>query len=430
MKKICIILIFVSVANTVLAQIPNTFYGLARKNTPTPQLFLSTINPSTGLVSNISPSSLGPMVNLTSAALNPNTNTFHYVGGNVFKSIDLVTGTIVNTVLINNPIANSTFENFRFNNADSSIYGLARRVIFDSVNNTYLNEVFLATIQPGNGLVTQISPNSVGLGFALAGSAIDPHLNVFYYSTGLNLIGLDMFNGTVYSNAPITLSNGIVFDNFTYSCVDTALYGLVRQNYYDSLPDPLWPNGWNVFVDSTSIHLAKINPNTGLVTTISPTSLDQGGYSLNSGSTIDPSTKTFYYNNGLQIIGVSMITGLKVTQQTLINSNGELFELMRIQSNCFRAANTRTNPSLGFDENTVHKKVELFPNPTASVFVIHADENIESVQVYNSGMSLVYYTEPKAKSIAIELDNFPTGLYMVKIQSGNTILVKKVVKEE
>jgi hypothetical protein len=425
-----IILIIVLLAKAGWAQISNTFYGLARKNTPVPQLFLSSINPSTGVVSNISPSSLGPLVNLTSAALNPNTNTFHYVGGNVFKSIDLTTGTIVSTAIINNPIANSTFENFRFNNADSSIYGLARRVVFDSVNNTYQNEVFLATINVASGLVTQISPNSVGLGFALAGSAIDPHLNVFYYSTGLNLIGLDMFNGTVYSNAPITMSNGVVFDNFTYSCVDTALYGLVRQNYYDSIPDPLWPNGWNVFVDSTSIHLAKINPNTGLVTTISPTSLDQGGYSLNSGSTIDPSTKTFYYNNGLQIVGVSLVTGLKVTQQNLSNANGELFELMRIQSNCFRAVNTRSNPSLGIADIAENKKVELFPNPTASAFKIKADEMIDGVYLYNSAMCLIYKNEPLDKSTTIELGEFPAGLYVVKIQLRNGMLVKKVVKED
>jgi hypothetical protein len=53
------------------AQVSNTFYGLARKNTPANEIFLATVNPTTGVVTNVSPSSLSPIVNLTGAALDP-----------------------------------------------------------------------------------------------------------------------------------------------------------------------------------------------------------------------------------------------------------------------------------------------------------------------------------------------------------------------
>ena len=171
MKKI-FILIAIFVAAKVQAQISNTFYGLARKNTPNNEIFLATINPSTGVVTNISPTSLSPIVNLTGAALDPYNNNYHFVGYNQMKTINLSTGLETNSVVINNPIANSYFDNFRFNNSDSTLYGLARRYIYDSVTMTGYGEVYLSTINTTTGTISQISPNSIGQGFALAGSAI------------------------------------------------------------------------------------------------------------------------------------------------------------------------------------------------------------------------------------------------------------------
>jgi hypothetical protein len=70
---------------------------------------------------------------------------------------------------------------------------------------TNTGAVFLAKLNTTNGIITEISPTSVGQGFALAGSAIDPYQMVFYYSTGSNLVGLDLYDGSIFSNAPISV---------------------------------------------------------------------------------------------------------------------------------------------------------------------------------------------------------------------------------
>ena len=430
MKKI-FILIAIFVAAKVQAQISNTFYGLARKNTPNNEIFLATINPSTGVVTNISPTSLSPIVNLTGAALDPYNNNYHFVGYNQMKTINLSTGLETNSVVINNPIANSYFDNFRFNNSDSTLYGLARRYIYDSVTMTGYGEVYLSTINTTTGTISQISPNSIGQGFALAGSAIDPYQKIFYYSTGTNLVGVDMYTGLVYSNPQISIpAGGTNFDNFTYSCIDTALYGLIRTNYFSYEYDSLIMDTIKT-LDSTAIHLGRINPSTGVVTKISPTKLDQGGYTLNAGSTIDPSTMTYYYNNGYQLVGVSLLTGLKVSQQIINNTNGQFFELMRIQSNCYEAYKPiRQNAPASVTSSLKQNNIIIFPNPTTGMIELKNSNAVVKIEIYDMIGKLLLTQKINSMNQKVDVSKLQTGNYLLKAYSkSNQFDVLKFVKE-
>ena len=430
MKKI-FILIAIFVAAKVQAQISNTFYGLARKNTPNNEIFLATINPSTGVVTNISPTSLSPIVNLTGAALDPYNNNYHFVGYNQMKTINLSTGLETNSVVINNPIANSYFDNFRFNNSDSTLYGLARRYIYDSVTMTGYGEVYLSTINTTTGTISQISPNSIGQGFALAGSAIDPYQKIFYYSTGTNLVGVDMYTGLVYSNPQISIpAGGTNFDNFTYSCIDTALYGLIRTNYFSYEYDSLIMDTIKI-LDSTAIHLGRINPSTGVVTKISPTKLDQGGYTLNAGSTIDPSTMTYYYNNGYQLVGVSLLTGLKVSQQIINNTNGQFFELMRIQSNCYEAYKPiRQNAPASVTSSLKQNNIIIFPNPTTGMIEFKNSNAVVKIEIFDMVGKLLLTQKINSMNQKVDVSKLQTGNYLLKAYSkSNQFDVLKFVKE-
>ena len=430
MKKI-FILIAIFVAAKVQAQISNTFYGLARKNTPNNEIFLATINPSTGVVTNISPTSLSPIVNLTGAALDPYNNNYHFIGYNQMKTINLSTGLETNSVVINNPIANSYFDNFRFNNSDSTLYGLARRYIYDSVTMTGYGEVYLSTINTTTGTISQISPNSIGQGFALAGSAIDPYQKIFYYSTGTNLVGVDMYTGLVYSNPPISIpAGGTTFDNFTYSCIDTALYGLIRSNYFSYEYDSLIMDTIQI-LDSTAIHLGRINPSTGVVTKISPTKLDQGGYTLNAGSTIDPSTMTYYYNNGYQLVGVSLLTGLKVSQQIINNTNGQFFELMRIQSNCYEAYKPiRQNAPASVTSSLKQNNIIIFPNPTTGMIELKNSNAVVKIEIFDMIGKLLLTQKINSMNQKVDVSKLQTGNYLLKAYSkSNQFDVSKFVKE-
>lgn len=407
-------------------------YGLARTTNPA-AVYLSTMNPQTGIATNISQTSVSSSINLTGAALNPYSNQFCFIGDNGLKSIDLSTGQISNSVTINNPNGFGYFDLFRFNTSDSLMYGLSRRNITNPQTGALTPSMYLATIDANSGTITEISPSSIGQGFAYAGSAIDPHQMVFYYSNGAQLVGLDMYNGSIFSNPTLTFPNGGEhFDNFTYSCADTSLYGLVRTNYFSQFYDPQTMFTTQV-LDSATIHLGKVDAMTGVVTKISSQSLGVGAYSVNGSSTIDPVNMIYYFisggsTGGLAIYGVSLQTGLVVSQGTISNAGALYFDMMRIQSDCYESRPTRLNPvSAGINETSL-SNIKTFPNPCGDEIQVQSDEDMQSYELYSSNGLLLQTGSLEVDKVTLNLRGFSEGVYYLNIITSKGKSTKKIVK--
>lgn len=403
----------------------NNFYGLARNANPA-EVFLAKINPNTGIATNLSAAPIGNIINLTGAALDPYRQYYHFLGYNEIKTLDLATGAQLFQATLNNPLGDSYFDNFRFNNSDSSLYGLARRNVYDSTTMTYMGEMYLATIDVNTGTISQISPTSVGQGFALAGSAIDPYQMVYYYSTGASLMGLDMYTGAIYSNPTLQLPPNSHFGNFTYSCADTALYGLLYTNFFKMVYDPAIMDSIQM-LDSSINRLARINPNTGAIDIISTTPISPGGYSVNASSTIDPDLMIYYYSNGAQLVGISLTTGLVVGSPQFSNPDATYFDMMRIESNCYEAFfPVRSNPLLSsLSPAATHLKT--YPNPTEDLFNIETSYPIRQIEIFNASGQKVEVLP--GSTTQISLLAYPAGLYLLKITTEETSITTKVIKQ-
>lgn len=411
------------------AQVNNTFYGLARSISPTNEVYLAELNTSTGVVTNISNSPVAQIINLTGASLNPYSNTYHFLGVNEIKTLDLATGALLNSALISNPVANSYFDNFRFNHSDSTIYGLLRRTIIDSVSSTTTTEIYLGTIDPQTGVIQQISPSSVAQGYAMTGSAIDPYQKVFYFFDGSNLIGLDMYNGSIYSNVAVQSPTGgaNTFDNIAYSCVDSSIYGLIKENHYSTIYDPTLMDSITI-LDSTTLRLGKINPATGVVTVISPNNIVNGGFAYNSGSTIDQTTMTYYFNKGDTVVGVSLNTGLVVNQLPLSNSSGQFFELMRIHSNCAEATKpVRLNGSspTSLNSNPSDQSFAVVPNPASDRVELNynlLNNGTIRIRILNLFGQLMYEKITTSfvgkNNLSFNTNQFSNGFYVIELLQG------------
>jgi hypothetical protein len=430
MKKLnCLIALILGIMSVGTAQTTNGLYGIVRKNYYTNQTFdsatvrLGSVNTTNGYVSNIGNNTYQMGINITGgAALNPYDSTYIFIGstGNII-TLHLGNGQIINQAAVNNPVAISYFDNFRFCNGDSTVYGLARRNYFDSTLNINVGQLLLAKINTLTGTITQISQNSIGQGYALAGSAIDPYQMIYYYSTGSNLVGVDMYSGTVYSNTPMQLPTNANFDNFTYSCADTALYGLVRSNYYNSvIPFQL---------DSSTIRLGRINPATGAITILSSTSLFGGGYSLNTGSAIDPNTMTYYYSTGPFLIGASLYNGQQTSIDSIQFADGSYFDLMRNFDNCLAINIIRTNNNTGITEIN-QDKISIAPNPASSEISIKSEEMFSQINIYSTQGNIVYTEQQNAKEASISINELNEGLYIIQIRltNGQTIS-KRIIKQ-
>ena len=414
------------------SQLGNTMFGLARSTNPA-AVYIATMNPATGIATNVGQTSVSTSINLTGAALNPYSNQFCFFGDNGLKSIDLTTGQITNTTTVNNPNGVGYFDLFRFNTSDSLMYGLSRRNITNPQTGVVTGAMYLATIDATTGTITEISPTSVGQGFAYSGSAIDPHQMVFYYSTGAQLVGLDMYNGSIFSNPTLSFPNGGQnFDNFTYSCADTSLYGLVRTNYYSQVYDPILMITTQVF-DSAAVHLGKVNPMTGAVTKVSNQSLGVSSFSLNGSSTIDPINLTYYFisgsMNGITIYGVSLQTGLVVSQAPISNPGALYFDMMRIQSDCYESQPTRFESSAAIQDPVLNSaNVLVYPNPFLDQITVSSETELQKIELYQANGLLLKTNEVSGVEFILETSELKKGIYFLQVTNSKGKEIVKILK--
>ena len=398
MKKI-LVLFIVCMSAKLSAQIDNTMYGLYRILNPN-SVQLASMDPLTGVITTIgAANTLSTSINTTGAALNPYNMSYTYQDEDSWLSVDLQNGAVLNDVTVTLPNTTGDFNNFRFNTADTNMYGLYSQVLYDPLTGSYTGDMRLATCDLTNGAVSIISPTSIAQSYTMTGSAIDPYLMVYYFESEGKFVGLDLYNGQIYSEPMITLlGNGITFDNFAYSCADTTMYGLIMNNGVKAL--------------------GKINVTTGVVTQL-PTLLNFDNYIMNSGGAIDPVNLVYYFqtmdSTGIKLVGLSLIDG-SVVSQPLISANGNYFDMYRIQSDCYEAESTRANPATASIE--AHDvSVKLYPNPVQDEVHIDAAQSIETLEILQLDGTLVHSFHPNEQSAHISLAELNPGMYLVNVKT-------------
>jgi len=393
---------------------------------------LGSINPTTGIVTNIGNSEYKMGINLTGATINPYLNHYYIASGDRLLTFDLNTGNIINNVPITGPYPTFAFQNFRFNTSDSVIYGMVPNnfyskyydsTVMDSLDVLDSTQIRFATINPETGKYTITGNTSYSNLYTLAGNSIDPYQMVYYYSAVDTLVGIDLYNGNTFSEVKIQLPSNAIFENISYSCIDTAIYGITRQNYTSIIYDSLLMINIEV-IDSTTFRLSKINPINGNVKIISPYSI---GFSsnLSVGSFIDPSSLTFYLSDGNKIIGVSLISGLVTSIETKSFSSGAIaLNMIRSTENCYGTNEIRINTRTGINE-IEDIEIKIFPNPAQNKITLIHQSKINKIEIIDfNGI-----TKLKSNEDNIDISSLPQGLYIIKLtnQEGGVIF-KKIVK--
>jgi hypothetical protein len=395
---------------------------------------LGNINPITGTVSNIGNSEYKSGINLNGATIDPYLNRYYIGSGFNLLTFDINSGDIINNVPIYGSTLSASFQNFRFNNSDSTIYGMIPinfySNYFDSSLMTYIEvldstQIRFASINPTTGQYTIIGNTSLNSPYTLAGNSIDPYQMLYYYSAVDSLIGIDIYTGSKYSETPILLPANGIFENIAYSCIDKSIYGLTRQNYVSTVFDSLYMDYIDV-IDSTTFRLSKINPNTGVVTFISPNNIGAGG-NLTGGAFVDPGSMTYFFSNGNNIVGVSLVTGLITSSVPKSFESGAFsLDMMRSTQNCFDATALRLNSKPDVDGgNNLNAEGVLFPNPAHNEITLKTTASIGNIKIFDSKGRLVLVSKQKT----IDIFGLPSGIYFVKVITLNGgVFTDKFVK--
>ncbi|MGL4599539.1 MAG: hypothetical protein ACRCYO_18590, partial [Bacteroidia bacterium] len=303
---------------------------------------LGSIDPITGVVTNVGNIQYNTGINLNGATIDPYLNTYYISSGFNLYTFDIGSGNLINNVPITGALQTGAFQNYRFNPSDSVVYGLVPNnfysMYFDSLSMTYIqvldsSHIRFGSIDPSTGQYSLIGNTPYKNVYTLAGNSIDPHQMVYYYSAVDTLVAIDLYTGGLFSQVGIQLPPYAIFENFTYSCVDTSIYGLTRQNFISTVYDSLLMDYTEV-IDSVTFRLSKIDPNTGVVTFISPYNIAVGA-TLTGGCFIDPAAMIYYFSSGNEIVGVSLTTGLVVSSvQEALQLGATAFDMMRSTQNC------------------------------------------------------------------------------------------------
>jgi hypothetical protein len=430
-NKTLLALLFGSMQFAAFAQ-NNYLYGLISTpptiptNTSTATTRLGRMDLTTGELVALSPNSLSSISSATGAALDPNTQTYYYETQTEMISVDLNTGLTTAQAVVSNPIQPSYFDNYRYNTSDSTIYGLGRISTSTGIGQAN-GELYLSSINPATGVITQISPQSVGEMYTVQGNAIDPHEMVYYYSFSGHIIGLDIYTGLVYSDQEITYpEGGMFFDNYTYNCADTTIYGIIRAN-------TTAPN---------EFYLGKIDPNTGVATRISQQPIPYHTYSLNGSSTIDPNNGVYYFAAKSTavipainvVVGVSLATGTVVFEQVMTLPgtavNSRYFNLLRYPTDCAEAFPTRVNPNSGSAGLAAANKstLKVAPNPFEQQFTVTSAELIEAITLRDAQGKVVLQHAAKSNTLEVETGSLQSGVYFLEVQTVRGLQVSKLLK--
>lgn len=79
-------------------------------------------------------------------------------------------------------------------------------------------------------------------------------------------------------------------------------------------------------------------------------------------------------------------------------------------------------------KEAVQEVAGVYPNPSNGTFTVElADNNGVSVEVYNSGGQLVFSQPVNSNEVSVSLNNNAAGIYIVKINTTNGTITKKMV---
>ncbi len=127
--------------------------------------------------------------------------------------------------------------------------------------------------------------------------------------------------------------------------------------------------------------------------------------------------------------GLSGVYGYGTGSASFINANTNE-TLLSVGSESF-STKTITFCVEGATENAIETAtaMSIYPNPTSGILNITSNEEIDSVEIFNSIGNTVVSSKVVGNSSAIDMSNLPNGMYFVRVSTANGIETVKVVLE-
>jgi hypothetical protein len=131
---------------------------------------------------------------------------------------------------------------------------------------------------------------------------------------------------------------------------------------------------------------------------------------------------TYYFNSGSAIIGISMVTGIKVSEASLDFEAGEHFDIMRNFENCRSAVASRKSGETNIIPSIApNSTFSIYPNPTTNLFQISSTEPIQDIRITDVSGKLIMHENygDGILETTLSIINDMPGMYFVTV-NGNS----------
>ncbi len=81
----------------------------------------------------------------------------------------------------------------------------------------------------------------------------------------------------------------------------------------------------------------------------------------------------------------------------------------------------------GIGEN-ISLLTKIYPNPASGIVKISSAEIINNIRLFSNSGQLLIDADVKANDTKIDMSGFENGVYLLKIETGKTVIVNKIIK--
>jgi len=343
---------------------------------------LSTINPTTGMITQIAPIPAVQFYVLGNKRCISTHDSTYTFAGHDGTDVRLYTVTLDSAIVLSSPTFNDNVVGLQYNCNDSTIYGL------EEVGGGYN----LVSIDRITGTTSQIGFVSGVTAYVGDGFVLDVNKGVYHF---FGLFGSIIKMYSIDINSGLVTSSPSFPDNVTglaYSCQDSSVYGL-------------WEDGFDY-------KLERINPTTGVHGTVGVLTNIDPGFVAESAS--------------INYFGEYVYRGFSNSNNVLISvnvQNASIIDTVAFSSNVsgidYYVCCSDPIIPVAIEENFEENTLSIYPNPFNTFTKVEWDQAIYDgkAELYDIAGKLVYEEfGVSGASYKLNRSLLKTGVYFIKIE--------------
>ena len=333
----------------------------------------------------------------------------------------------------------------------------------DSLNAIDISNPIVHVIKPADYTVEITTPNG-----CKASKVVSVNISVINIKPAICMVTVDSLNrNVVIWEKPNAIYNAIASYNIYKESTSSGIYNKIGNVNY---------NKYSIFIDTNSRPMIQsdrykisVNDVCGFESSVSPfhrtlhLSVSPNGagkgYQLNWQDSYEGFTFYTYYifrgTNKFDFVKIDSIQNNLTSRTDTTSMTGQIFYVVaavKPDGACwpsgnnskgvfpvdFKGANFSTSNifDLNFDgiKESLLKNIQIYPNPMNDKFTVELDYNYQkesyNLEVLNTIGQVVVAKKLFNRIEQIDLKGQSAGVYFVKIQSANSTIVKKIIKQE